>query len=34
LEYSPHTNCAYCLPCFLFSKKPVGKCGSDTFSVK
>jgi hypothetical protein len=34
LEYSPHTNCAYCLPCFLFSKKPVGKCRSDTFSVK
>lgn len=34
LEYSPHTNRAYCLPWFLFSKKPIGKCGSDTFSVK
>jgi hypothetical protein len=34
LEYSPHTNRAYCLPCFLFSKKPIGKCGSDTFSIK
>lgn len=34
LEYSTDTKCAYCLPCFLFSKKPVGKCGSDTFTVK
>lgn len=34
LEYSPHTNRAYCLPCFLFSKKPIGKVGSDTFIVK
>ena len=34
LEYSPLKNRAYCLPCFLFSKKPVGKCGSDTFTVK
>ena len=34
LEYSPHTNRAYCLPCFLFSKKPVGRCGLDTFPVK
>lgn len=34
LEYSPHTNCAYCLPCFLFSKKPIGKSGSDVFVVK
>ena len=25
LEYSPHTNRAYCLPCFIFSKKPIGK---------
>lgn len=34
LEYSPHTDRAYCLPCFLFSKKPIGKYGSDTFTVK
>ncbi|KAI5006643.1 hypothetical protein ZWY2020_033886 [Hordeum vulgare] len=34
LEYSTHTDSAYCLPCFLFSKKPFGKCGSDTFIVK
>ena len=34
LEYSPHTHRAYCLPCFLFTTKPKGKCGSDTFTVK
>ena len=34
LEYSPHTDRAYYLPCFLFSKKPVGRSGSDTFTVK
>jgi hypothetical protein len=34
LEYSPHTDRAYCLPCFLFSKKPIEKYGSDTFTVK
>jgi len=34
LEYSPHINHAYYLPCFLFSKKPIGKVGSDTFIVK
>jgi hypothetical protein len=34
LEYSPHTDQAYCFPCFLFSRKPVGKSGSDTFTVK
>lgn len=34
LEYSPHTDRAYCLPCFLFSKKPSGKSGSGTFTVK
>ncbi|KAF3337584.1 Zinc finger MYM-type protein 1 [Carex littledalei] len=32
-KYSPHTNRAYCLPCFLFSTKPNGKPGSDTFIV-
>ena len=34
LEYSPETHKAYCLPSFLFSKKPIGRCGSDTFTVK
>ena len=34
LEYSTDTHRAYCLPCFLFSKKPIGRCGSDTFTVK
>lgn len=34
LEYSSHTDRAYCLPCFLFSKKPIGRSGSDTFTVK
>jgi hypothetical protein len=33
LEYSTHTNRAYCLPCFIFSKKPIGRSGSDTFTV-
>ena len=34
LEYSPTKDAAFCLPCFLFSKKPVGKSGSDAFTVK
>jgi len=34
LEYSPHKDCAYCLPCFLFTTKPKGRDGSDTFIVK
>lgn len=33
LEYSPSANRAYCFPCFLFSRKPIGKCGSDTFTI-
>ncbi|XP_057248129.1 uncharacterized protein LOC104902931 [Beta vulgaris subsp. vulgaris] len=34
LEYSPTTDdAAYCL-CFLFDKKPLGKAGSDTFTVQ
>jgi hypothetical protein len=28
LEYSPIKDAAFCFPCFLFSKKPKGKCGS------
>jgi hypothetical protein len=34
LEYSPTKDAAFCFPCFLFSKKPSGKAGSDTFTVK
>ncbi|KAJ4747360.1 zinc finger MYM-type-like protein [Rhynchospora pubera] len=34
LEYSSTTNRAYCYPCFLFTTKPNGRCGSDTFTVK
>src|SRR3954470_3639725 len=34
LEYSLSTHSAYCLPCFVFTKKPSGRCGSDTFTVK
>ena len=31
LEYSPSMNAIYCLPCYLFSKKPIGRPGSDAF---
>ena len=34
LEYSPTKDAAFCLPCFLFCKKPLGKVGSDVFTVK
>ena len=34
LEYSATTHRAYCLPCFVFTKKPSGRCGSDAFTVK
>jgi hypothetical protein len=34
LEYSPTKDAAFCFPCFLFAKKPVGKAGSDVFTVK
>ena len=34
LEYSPTENAVFCFPCFLFSKKPLGKVGSDVFTVK
>jgi hypothetical protein len=34
LEYSPAKDAAFYFPCFLFSKKPSGKAGSDTFTVK
>ncbi|KAK4589307.1 hypothetical protein RGQ29_020060 [Quercus rubra] len=31
LEYSPSMDVIYCLPCYLFSKKPIGRPGSDAF---
>ncbi|KAK4579715.1 hypothetical protein RGQ29_029394 [Quercus rubra] len=31
LEYLPSTDALYCLPCYLFSKKPIGRPGSDVF---
>ncbi|KAL6655966.1 hypothetical protein ACP70R_006792 [Stipagrostis hirtigluma subsp. patula] len=34
LEYSPTKDAAFCFPCFLFSKKPTGKVGSDAFTLK
>lgn len=34
LEYSPDKDAAYCFYCFLFAKKPLGRCGSDTFTIK
>ena len=34
LEYSPDKDAAFCFPCYLFSKKPSGRAGSDAFTVK
>jgi hypothetical protein len=34
LEYSPSKNAVYCLPCYLFGKKPIGHPGLDAFTVK
>ena len=31
LEYSPSTDTIYCLLCYLFSKKPIGRPGSNAF---
>ncbi|KAL7598292.1 hypothetical protein Lser_V15G22949 [Lactuca serriola] len=33
LEYSKKKDVAFCFPCFLFNKKPIGRVGSDTFTV-
>jgi len=32
LEYSPLKDATYCLPCYLFSKKPSGRPGISLFS--
>jgi hypothetical protein len=34
LEYSPTTNAAYCLLCYLFTMKLVGCLGCDVFTTK
>ncbi|KAL4568265.1 hypothetical protein LXL04_023873 [Taraxacum kok-saghyz] len=33
LEYSEKKDAAFCFPCYLFNKKPIGKVGSDTFTI-
>ena len=33
MEYSEKKDAAFCFPCFLFNKKPIGRAGSDTFTV-
>jgi hypothetical protein len=33
IEYSPIKFAAICFTCFLFSKRPKGKCGSNAFTV-
>ncbi|XP_071729400.1 uncharacterized protein [Rutidosis leptorrhynchoides] len=34
LEYSLEKDAAYCFPCYLFNKKPIGRAGSDRFTTK
>jgi hypothetical protein len=34
LKYSPTTDAAYCLTCYLFTMKPVGRPGWDVFITK
>jgi hypothetical protein len=33
LEYSPTKDVAYCLPCYLFCKKPTGRFGANAFTI-
>ncbi|XP_023761427.2 uncharacterized protein LOC111909889 [Lactuca sativa] len=33
LEYFEKKDVAFCFPCFLFNKKPIGRVGSDTITV-
>jgi hypothetical protein len=34
LEYSEDKDAAYCLPCFLFAKKPIGRFGGSAFTIE
>jgi hypothetical protein len=34
LEYSPIKDAAYCLPCYLFGKKPTGRPGANAFTIE
>jgi hypothetical protein len=34
LEYSPTKDAAYCLLCYLFGKKPIGRPGANAFTIK
>ena len=34
LEYSPTKDAAFCLPCFLFNKRPTGHPGSNAFTIE
>ncbi|PWA61978.1 hypothetical protein CTI12_AA361770 [Artemisia annua] len=34
LEYSDKTDAAFFFPCYLFGRKPMGRVGSDTFTLK
>ena len=34
MEYLPSKDAVYCLPCYLFGKKLIGRPGSDAFTVK
>ncbi|GJX34344.1 zinc finger MYM-type protein 1-like protein [Tanacetum coccineum] len=34
LEYSDKKDAAFCFPCYLFVRKPIGRAGSDTFTAK
>ena len=33
LEYSPTKDAAFCLPYFLFNKRPTGRPGSNAFTI-
>jgi hypothetical protein len=34
LEYSSEKDAAYCLPCYLFSKKEIGRFGANVFTTE
>lgn len=33
LEYYPSKDAAYCLPCYLFNRKPTGHLGANAFTI-